>query len=1135
MALGHKVVPKMLPLLALLFAALAEEVSGTEPIDAAVADFAGAVIYMGELKDTMDVQIQADKVEKVDCHKVRCSSFVVGAASGVLLDLAAHEVVNREFIPKFSAMAMEQLERGRRSLARLRGNVAEVPEIEHTRTESRPAVVAAMAGLLLLGAMVLKARRKRGAVKAPPTPAETPVMRPKAKPPPPPRSMKGGPKASPRPKANTLDEGMLSPRSAEFARFGKRIHWVKPSCEEPQEDTIFGELKMGNSKSEDAKPKLQFDKDLMDAMFTPRSARTPTATPRRSWTGPKPQGICLLDNSRAHNIAIVLTKLAISTEELSRCIRSFDTGQQRLKADHVELLHVAMPTASEVTKLQENKHKAEALRDVERRMLPLCTLSPTRIKVMKFALTYEYTREVLMQRCKVLRDAADEARNSPQFRDLLAIILEAGNYINGDPGAQKASERVMAFSIESLQSLANFKVGCISCMHFLCITMRASDTRFLSCLEASLKDIRPAAKEKFSMLRSEVEAFMGEVNFAQARLREMSTVPAKPKPTPAPIEAKKRSDCSEPEPEGKPQGESAGEEAPAELPWPEVTEEVLARERLSMLVSDFTWKAHQLRLELARAEQAAVDVQSYFSTSGSPKDKDTSQAAKLQRVPPEQFFGHISGFLDMVKNGWNEIEANPGKWRQFMSSADRCKASGTSFARRIQDMKPGQEKTDSEGGTTPSRRGSTESLGDAPVSPRRSDKVAHKVSEGLLSPRQRGSTESLGDAPVSPRRSDKVAHKVSEGLLSPRQRGSTESLGDAPVSPRRSDKVAHKVSEGLLSPRKRGSTESLGDAPVSPRQKAVSGTPTSPRGSNDNQAIRSPRQSQVEGTSSEVLVSPRSSKMEVGPNHASKKAPVVPKLNLKMQGKTKQSPRARKSLETTQSTEDHSMRTFIASLDSSASAAFEVVKDSKEASGKGSSEPRRMSVPKLALESLQELVQPERGASSTSISYTKDKEGDESSTSSDAEDGQAGPVPEEGYCTCSSEGFGRESPLSAASPAFAPLPGPAKVPPIKMSSVFGPRGVTPSFGAAQKEVKPLGHQQSPRRLLSARGEENPGAARKILSPRAERQSMAQTCEFHQMNDSTDCEYHKLASSDSDSCATQSDEESEVRTSKRRVK
>ena len=76
------------------------------------------------------------------------------------------------------------------------------------------------------------------------------------------------------------------------------------------------------------------------------------------------------------------------------------------------------------------------------------------------------------------------------------------------------------------------------------------------------------------------------------------------------------------------------------------------------------------------------------------------QAAKLQRVPPEQFgpwsfnghlhwhhffpqnpesikiqdwsrwvclclflnsrfFGHISGFLDMVKNGWNEIEANP--------------------------------------------------------------------------------------------------------------------------------------------------------------------------------------------------------------------------------------------------------------------------------------------------------------------------------------------------------------------------------------------------------------------------------------------------------------------------------------------
>ncbi|CAE7280517.1 FH6 [Symbiodinium sp. CCMP2456] len=176
---------------------------------------------------------------------------------------------------------------------------------------------------------------------------------------------------------------------------------------------------------------LQFDKNLMDAMFTPRSARGAATTPRKSWTGPKPQGLCLLDNSRAHNVAIVLTKLAMSTKELSQAIRLFDTGSTWLRADHVELLTVAMPTTSEATKLLANKDKEETLRDVERRMLPLCNLSPARIKVMKFALSYQTIRESLMERCQVLQQAAEESRNSVPFRELLAIVLEAGNYING--------------------------------------------------------------------------------------------------------------------------------------------------------------------------------------------------------------------------------------------------------------------------------------------------------------------------------------------------------------------------------------------------------------------------------------------------------------------------------------------------------------------------------------------------------------------------------------------------------------------------------------------------------------------------------------------------------------------------------
>ncbi|CAE7639112.1 unnamed protein product [Symbiodinium sp. CCMP2592] len=108
--------------------------------------------------------------------------------------------------------------------------VEEVPELPEPHHGSR------FAGLVALGfASFLLVRRRAGKSDSSPA-AEataTSAKRPKSKaaPPPPPPRGKGMPKVAPRPKAATADEAFLSPRSAELARFGKRIHWVKPSCE----------------------------------------------------------------------------------------------------------------------------------------------------------------------------------------------------------------------------------------------------------------------------------------------------------------------------------------------------------------------------------------------------------------------------------------------------------------------------------------------------------------------------------------------------------------------------------------------------------------------------------------------------------------------------------------------------------------------------------------------------------------------------------------------------------------------------------------------------------------------------------------------------------------------------------------
>eukprot|EP00930_Biecheleria_cincta_P023557 TRINITY_DN1700_c1_g1_i1.p1 TRINITY_DN1700_c1_g1~~TRINITY_DN1700_c1_g1_i1.p1 ORF type:complete len:940 (-),score=181.32 TRINITY_DN1700_c1_g1_i1:409-2808(-) len=509
-----------------------------------------------------------------------------------------------------------------------------------------------------------------------------------------------------------LDDGSLSPRSQEL-RFGKKMHWVKPSCAEPQKDTVFGEL-----ESPKGTPRqLQFDKDLIDAMFSPRSRANsdvaPATPPRKSWTASKPQGLCLLDNSRAQNVAIILSKLVMSTEELCACILSLDTGHPRLRADNIELIADAMPTTSETSKLQANKDRASEMRDVERKLLPLCTLSSTHMKIFKIAMSHQTLHERLLERCQVVQRAASEMRNNEYFIELLAIVLKAGNYINSGGG------EVRAFGIESLQSMASFKVGPISALHYLCLTMRASDKNFMPVLWQSLRNVRLAAKDQFSHLRGEIEQFVVESNYIHARLRErnaeakmlLSNNEIDPAAAKGPnlqddvcknsadvgcfqqskaAGANEADSCSSPKAAtSAASGHSKSDrgnlcnEHEKDVVLRQQKSEVLSRDedvaraRLAVLSNDVARESEQLRLELAMAQQLAADTQAYFGT-GQDKSLPSSRAPRsptsARSVPPEQFFGYIQGFLDMLQETWREIERQPGRWRHFQKKADETQS-----------------------------------------------------------------------------------------------------------------------------------------------------------------------------------------------------------------------------------------------------------------------------------------------------------------------------------------------------------------------------------------------------------------------------------------------------------------------------
>lgn len=442
----------------------------------------------------------------------------------------------------------------------------------------------------------------KGKAKGPPPPAGAAVGKAagKGKGPPP----KGGPKAEGKSgffakatmaKAKANDKFGMTP-------FGRRIHWVQPVYDELDGETIFADL-AGTT---------EFDAGLLKAMLSKADETKPSGAGRRKAIVQKPQGIPVLDATRAQNLAIALMKLKLYPRELCECLKHLDFSNPLLSIEDLELLVTVLPTPEESKKLLEHKNILEQLRDVEQKVMPFCTLprSVGRLRLMRFALSHASLHSGYLERCKTLQLAAEEARSSREFRELLNLVLRVGNFINH--GVEEGNEGAKGFDLASLSTLATFKTGAVSTLHFLCLSMRTSDadTDFLRDFKASLEHIKAASREKVHVLTSSIESFKTELEFARRERQALE---------------------------------------PGDLG---------ARARMDELVGMLEVEAQELQTHLDKAVQTVVDIQKYFSIT-----------EKAVQAPPEQFFGYIASFIDALSMAWLEIEKTPKKWQQFAIAA----------------------------------------------------------------------------------------------------------------------------------------------------------------------------------------------------------------------------------------------------------------------------------------------------------------------------------------------------------------------------------------------------------------------------------------------------------------------------------
>jgi len=328
-------------------------------------------------------------------------------------------------------------------------------------------------------------------------------------------------------------------------------------------------------------------------------------SPRKGIAKAAQQRICLLDSTRATNLGIVLSRLRMSTDAICQCVSTLDFTTEftsLLSLDDIELAGMLVPSTQEIDKLQAHKDKADQLRDVEQSLMPLCTLSMARLRVMKVALSFHETHGGGMKSCRMIQQASEEARCSEQFREVLAVVLQMGNVINEGEGVVKA------FAIESLHMLTSFKRGAVSALHCLCITLlQEFGENFLQKLLESLEHVHSASRQRKANLEDDLRGFENEFRFVEEWAQTLS-------------------------------------------------QEAEEKQRVDALVAELAARQEELQQAKEEAMRLSNEAQMYFSVA----------QASIAKLPPfEQFFGHIDSFLRQFHAAWCEITSGRGRWKEL--------------------------------------------------------------------------------------------------------------------------------------------------------------------------------------------------------------------------------------------------------------------------------------------------------------------------------------------------------------------------------------------------------------------------------------------------------------------------------------
>ncbi|KAK3255893.1 hypothetical protein CYMTET_34949 [Cymbomonas tetramitiformis] len=263
----------------------------------------------------------------------------------------------------------------------------------------------------------------------------------------------------------------------------------------------------------------KLDLELCAEVFKQKDAKLKAKGDQPGRSKPhKAREVRLLDHKRSHQGSIVLARFSLSFQEIRRALEDYDTTSITL--DQAFSLVPLVPTAHERNLLTAYKGEVDNLGPVERYFLEVLQLPQYETHIHTFIFVQIYETELLRTQrfVEALNQASLAVVGSRSLREVLGLLLEAGNFLNAGTSRGKAN----GFAFSSLLDVPGCKsqqlgnVGLLDFLLFHCWEQVEHLPEELAPLEA----IRSVPVELLALQLNELQGGMELVRSHMERMAE---------------------------------------------------------------------------------------------------------------------------------------------------------------------------------------------------------------------------------------------------------------------------------------------------------------------------------------------------------------------------------------------------------------------------------------------------------------------------------------------------------------------------------------------------------------------------------------------------------------------------------------